>query len=116
MSEGNVHQTSLMLGELMAASKEGQRQTAAMFNKLDDITQSIHEIGGVVKMQAEQHAALKTLVENEIKPKLDRLETLRQRGKGFAAGIGLVAGTAGAGLTALLAKIKTLPFPPTGSP
>jgi chromosome segregation ATPase len=99
----DLDQLSRLLGRVEAELAEGARQRDALFNKLDDIEKMIHEQNGAMRVlaaqvaqQSKDHAELKEIIEDEIKPVVDDYKGLKNKGMGVIAFIGFVSAGSGA--------------------
>ena len=109
----DLDQLSRLLGRVEAELAEGARQRDALFKKLDDIEKMIHEQNGAMRVlatqvsqQSKDHAELKTIIEEEIKPVVDDYKSMKNRGLGVIAFIGFASAGGGAFLMNLLAGPK----------
>ena len=104
MPASELHEISQAIGGLQADNNETVRQRKAMFSKLDDIHDCMHEIKGAVAIVSSAHIALRAEVDTKIKPTLEDYERQKNRAIGVAAGIGLGGGAAAGGLVASVLK------------
>jgi hypothetical protein len=102
---GDLDQISLQIGRIQSVLEEGTRQRDAMFRKLDTMADRLSEVGGRVAMVADGHANLKAKIDGQIIPAIDDMKSLKAKGLGVLAAIGLLAGGAGSGITKILAKL-----------
>lgn len=103
MSDGALHEVSMMIGELKAEMAEGHRQRDAMFRKLDAIANSVQQsLGQQAIVAADVDVLKKKLL--EIQPTIDAMNNLKQRGIGALAVVGIGAG----GTSALLIKFGNM--------
>lgn len=101
MSDGALHEVSMMIGELKADMAEGHRQRDAMFKKLDIIADNVQQsIGQQAIVAADVDELKKKLA--AIQPTIDEMKTLKQRGIGALAVIGIGAGSISAAITKLV--------------
>mgnify|MGYP003661569116 CR=1 FL=1 len=96
-----LNEVSTAIGRLMAVSEEGQRQREAMFRKLDEIANTVHQSIGQAKLVSVEVENVKKKI-NEFQPVIDEMKTLKQRGIGALAVIGIGAGSISAAITKLV--------------
>ena len=96
-----LSEVSTAIGRLMAFSEESQRQRDAMFKKLDEIANTVHQSIGQAKLVAVEVENVKKKI-NEFQPVIDEMKTLKQRGIGALAVIGIGAGSISAAITKLV--------------
>ncbi len=95
-----LHQLSVAIGKLQAQAEESNRNDQAIWERLDAINAKLAPLPQLVAELA------------ELKPKVAAHEQIKQRGIGFALGIG---GVSSAGTIGLWELARTL-FRKTGGP
>lgn len=93
-----IDDISMEIGQLKAQVAEGNRQREAQFRKLDGIVDKLNEISGQVKLVADQVSTIKKEMEDDIKPAVSEWKTMKAKGVGALAVIGVLSSGIGAGL------------------
>ena len=101
MSDGNLHEVSMVLGKLVNASEDATRTREMIFQKLDNINSCLLSVSTNLKAVTENHAELSAKVENHVMPAVEEIKGIKQKGIGVLVGIGLLAGGAGSTITKL---------------
>jgi chromosome segregation ATPase len=99
----DLDQLSRLLGRIEADMAEGARQRDALFKKLDNIETIMHEQNGAAKLLAAQVAELAKdqidlvkRIDEQISPAVEDFKSLKNKGLGVIAFIGLASSGGGA--------------------
>ena len=105
---GELDQISLQIGRLLSSQEAQAERGSSMLKKLDDISQKVTTIGGVVENISESHEELKRQVNSGIVKDIDDLKALKNRGLGIIAAVSVIAGSAAAAIGKMIAKASAI--------
>lgn len=88
------------LGALQAGMEMSNTQREAMFRKLDGVSDAVLKIAGSLEQAHRNHADLKADIDAKVKPAIQDMRDLKNRG----IGVLIAAGAAGGGVGALASK------------
>lgn len=100
----DLDEISLTLGKLLNGQEEAVRKQEAIFRNIDEIKSSMSEVKGSVATVTAGHTALKTDVDENLKPHIEDYKKNKQRGLGIMAGLGIGGGAGGATIANYVAK------------